>query len=381
MWRQMKSWWTRRIIPTLPTLQVITRFLWGIFLVVAILIGFKFIFYTSCLTVGSVKACVTSTINSSDTLFAIGGILVAIVALIPTFWIDGKIRDAKKEVGQQIFEEVRENMQRLSNAQMLIFEADKYQNVGELLSKEVLIEQALNLWPSFKQERYKKLGDSFSSAVMGGFYQGLGRGTNLYTGASLNREQIRLYLSKAISYLEETIQNSEVPSREELVNLACMYGCAARYDDMIRAIERAIKVDENVKDDFQEDKKLSLLIYACRTNRQRIEKLGRKIGKELPLSKVKFVNIINKVDLRNRTTYIIFTAVRRQPVLTDDYVYDIKISAADNQGQRLVSGMYLTIIKGQDSHDIPKTIGQQVSIEDFFDEVDKELYIICSSDE
>ena len=101
----------------------------------------------------------------------------------------------------------------------------------------------------------------------------------------------------------------------------------------------------------------------------------------LPLSKVKFVNIINKVDLRNRSTYIVFTAVRRQPTITDDYVYDIKISAADHQGQRLVNGIYLTIIKGHDRHDIPPTTGQQVSIEDFFDEVDKELYIICSSDE
>ncbi len=220
MWRHTKSWWTRRIIPTLPTLQVITRFLWGLFLVVAILIGFEFLFYTSCLTVGSVKACVTSVINGGDTLFAIGGILVAIVALIPTFWIDGKIRDAKKEVGQQIFEEVRDNMERLSNAQMLIFEAGKYQAVGELLTKEELIQQAVSLWPSFKQEEYRKLGDNFSSAVIRGFYQGLGRGTNLYTEASLNREQIRLYVSKAIFYLEETLQNAEAASREELVNLA-----------------------------------------------------------------------------------------------------------------------------------------------------------------
>src|SRR5260221_9112550 len=215
MWRSIKSWWVKRIIPTLPTLQVITRFLWGLFLVVAILIGFKFLFYTTCLTVGTVKACVSSAITGSDTLFAIGGILVAIVALIPTFWIDGKIRDVKKEVSQQIFVEVREDMQRLSKAQMLIFEADRYQDVGELLTKEALVDMAVKLWPSFRQEEYRKLGSSFSSAVIGRFYQGLSMQVVPYRQAgALQRDQIKLYVSKAISYLEETLQMAEAPSRE-----------------------------------------------------------------------------------------------------------------------------------------------------------------------
>src|SRR6266851_4482225 len=128
MWSYVKSWWSRRVIPTLPTLQVITRFLWGLFLVVAILVGFKYLFFTSCLSVGNVKECVSSSVDSSSTLFAIGGILVAIVALIPTFWIEGRIRDAKKEVSQAVSESVKADMQCLSEAQMLIFDADRYIN-------------------------------------------------------------------------------------------------------------------------------------------------------------------------------------------------------------------------------------------------------------
>src|SRR5437588_3513058 len=104
MWRRINPWWIRRIIPTLPTLKLITRFLWGLFLIVVILVGFKYLFFTACVGVGNVKECVSSNLDSSSTLFAIGGILVAIVALIPTFWIEGKIRDAKKEVSQEIFE-------------------------------------------------------------------------------------------------------------------------------------------------------------------------------------------------------------------------------------------------------------------------------------
>ena len=101
----------------------------------------------------------------------------------------------------------------------------------------------------------------------------------------------------------------------------------------------------------------------------------------MPLSKQEFVSIVQKVDLRNRSTYIDFFAVRRQPIPTEDYVYVIKMTAVDNQGHRLVNGLYLTLIKSADRHDVPLPTGQQISIEEFFDEVDKELFIICSPEE
>ena len=371
--------WTARI---LPLWRALLSVLWRLFLVLAILVLFKYLFFTNCLSVQGVNACITLSLNDTSIIFTLGGLLLALFVMIPTFWIESKIKDASDEVKKAVLAETQDVMQKLSQAQMLIFEADKYQNVGELLTKEVLIDQAVSLWPQFKQEEYRKLGNSFSLAVIGRFYQGLSMGIVPFTQAtSLNRDQIRLYVSKAIFYLEETIQNAEAPSREELVNLACIYGCAVRYSDMIRTIESAIKVDENVKDDFQEANRLSLLVYACGMNRQFIEKLGKKIGKELPLSKQEFVSIVQKVDLRNRSTYIDFFAVRRQPIPTEDYVYVIKMTAVDNQGHRLVNGLYLTLIKSADRHDVPLPTGQQISIEEFFDEVDKELFIICSPEE
>jgi hypothetical protein len=52
-----------------------------------------------------------------------------------------------------------------------------------------------------------------------------------------------------------------------------MYGCAGRYEEMIRVIEQAIKVDENSQDDFQVSKRLSLLMRACGNDRSKIERL------------------------------------------------------------------------------------------------------------
>jgi len=181
--------------------------------------------------------------------------------------------------------------------------------------------------------------------------------------------------------MEETVLHSEAAGREELVNLACMYGCAVRYEDMIRTIERAIKVDENARDDFQEAKRLSLLVYACGSNRHLIEKLGKKVGRDLPLSKAEFVRIISRVDLQSRRgRFIEFFAVRRQQSSSTDYVYIIKMSADEAQGQRLVNGTYLTVIKGEDKQDVT-SINEKITIEEFYDRVDKELFVICFSEE
>ncbi|SRR6266851_4906899 len=372
--------WIYKIAPTLRLLFFFT--IWAL-VILLILAVFKYVFLTGCINVGSVKECVTSVVDSSGTLFAIGAILVAIVALVPTFWTESKIRDAKKEISREILENIQESMQRLNKAQILIFEADKLQGGVNLINKELAIEEAVALWPPFKEEEHRKLGNGFSKAVMSEFYSGLSRSmsvTAYQLGTAIPRDQIRLYLSKAIFYLEETVQNSGTAGREELVNLACMYGCAVRYEDMIRTIERAIKVDDDAKDDFQEAKRLSLLVYACGSNRYLIEKLGRKIGKDLPLIKAEFTNIINKVDLNNRPNFINFFAIKRQRAVTGDYVYIIKITASEVQGQRVLSGLYCTVIESKDRHDIPSTAGKQIPTEEFFDEVDKDLFIICFSE-
>ena len=369
----IKSWWNRQVIPTLPTLQVITHFLLGLFLVVAILFGFKYIFLTDCLAAGNVKACVTSQVNSTDTFIALGTILIAIVALIPTFWIDSKIRDAKKEIIREVTETVQESMQRLNQAQILMFEADRVEDALYLPTRESLIQDAIRLWPFFKGEGDKKLGNDFSEAVIAHFELNLGAITDL----------IRSYLNKAIFYLEETVRNSAKPDRDTLENLACMYGCADRYDDMIRVIEQAIKADENAKDDFQESKRLSLLMRSCGTGKRKIEKLGKKIGKELPLSKAEFIRIVNSVDLENRPGhYIVFFAISKGQRLTHDYVYLIKIACAVIQGQRLVtSAFYYSEIEDQNIKDILPTPPRPISVEEAFDEFDKVLYIICSPED
>src|SRR5258708_7015667 len=167
----IKLAWTNLIA---PILRVLFFFLLWALAILLILDAFKYAFLMSCISVGSVKECVTSTVDSTGTLFAIGGILVAIVALVPTFWTDSKIRDAKKEIIREVSETVQESMLRLNQAQILMFEADRYQDALELPTRESLIQNAIRLWPFFKEEGDRKLGNDFSEAVIANFYRNTG---------------------------------------------------------------------------------------------------------------------------------------------------------------------------------------------------------------
>jgi hypothetical protein len=382
---EIKSWWRRRLVPALPTLRVFLGFLFGLFLIIAILIGFKYLFFTSCVSVGNVKECVSSTVDSSGTLFAVGGILIAIVALIPTLWIDSKIRDAKKEVSQEIAEEVKGSMQRLSNAQMLVFDADRINSPAALRIKEDNIEQAVRLWPPFKKEEYRKLSRAYSETVIDAFYQGLGViSTDKIIAQTLavHRNDLSRYINRAIFYLEETVLPLETADRDGLVRLACMYGCDGRYEAMIRVIEKALKADENTSDDFQEPKRLSLLVRACGIDKRKVEKLGKKIGKELPLSKEDFRRFFEDHQHSYNAPGDFF-AITNQPN-SKGHAYIVRITTYSNDDNGLGAGCKIIreFSGDEDVQFVPppdnRPLGNQIlPVEELFNEIGKQLFVIC----
>jgi tetratricopeptide (TPR) repeat protein len=382
----IKPWWNRRLVPTLPTLQVFLGFLFSLFLIIAILVGFKYLFFTSCVSVGNVKECVSSNVDSGSTLFAIGGILIAIVALIPTFWIESKIRDAKKEVSQEIAEEVKGSMQRLSNAQMLIFEADRYNSPAALLIKEDNIQRAITLWPAFKKEEYRKLSRAYAEAVIDAFYHGLGvistDDTIIAQTLAVHRNQLSRYIDRAIFYLEEAVLHSETADRDGLVRLACMYGCAGRYEEMIRVIESALKVDENASDDFQEPKRLSLLVRACGIDRRKIERLGKKIKKELPLSKEEFIRVFEDHRHTYGTPGDFFAITRQSNGKGHDYIVRITSFVNDDNGLRVSCQIVREFSGDEDVQFVPPLDSRSpadrlLPVEEFFNEINKQLFVIC----
>src|SRR5262249_25392546 len=148
----------------------------------------------------NVRYCATAGASDSSTLLTIGSLLLAFVVIIPTFWIESKIKDAGKEASQSILNEVREDMQRLSKAQMLVFEAGQYENPAALFTKEQLIREAIALWPPFRQTEYRKLGDDFSRVIINSFYAAQGSGNDI-RGIGIQKDQLPWYVNRAIAYL------------------------------------------------------------------------------------------------------------------------------------------------------------------------------------
>ncbi len=278
-------------------------------------------------------------------------------------------------------------MQRLSNAQMLVFEADRYNSPAALLIREDNIQQAVSMWPAFKKEEYRKLSSAYSEAVIDAFYQGLGvisTDTLMTQSLAVYTNQLNRYIDRAIFYLEETVLHSETADRDGLVRLACMYGCAGRYELMIRVIERALKVDENARDDFQEPKRLSLLVRACGIDKRKIEKLGKKIAKELPLSKDEFTQVFKDQSRQSLSgVYDDFFAIMRQPN-SKGSVYTVRITSHsnDDNGIRVGGQIFEEFSKGEDLQPIPPSDGRPPSdrllpVEEFFNEINKQFFVIC----
>lgn len=372
----VKSWWRGRIIPIWRPISV---FIWKIAGILAICCFFKYVFLTNCLKIQSITFCATAGTNDSSTLLIIGSLLFAFVIIIPTFWIESKVKDEVNKAMPDIFRKVREDMEHLSEAQILIFNAGAFQSPSDLLLKEILINKAVDLWPAFKQVEYRKLGDDFSRVIIDSFYSVQGGGIDP-SGHGIRKDQISPYVNQAIFYLEQTVVNAVPPERDGLVNLACMYGCAEKYDLMIRTIEQAVRIDDNARDDFQDTKRLSLLILACGSRKSSIEKLGKKIGMNLPLSKQQFTKIIKDLHLETANlSYPKCYAIKKVPGQTRSAAYAVYIIKffSRNDGASVHSAQYFRAISTPTTIDDLIPSGQEISVDDFFEKVDQEFFAIC----
>lgn len=286
----------------------------------------------------------------------------------------------RRDASQEILQEVRKDMQCLSKAQMLLFEAERYQSPATLMLKNQLVMDAVALWPSFRPVEYRKLGDDFSRVIMGSFYRVQG-GTVNPQGVDIPKEQLFWYTNQAIYYLEETTINAGTPDREGLVNLACMYGCAGQYDKMIRIIEKAVQIDDNAKDDLKEAKRLSLLAFACGSHKSLIEKLGKKIGLNLPMPREEFTRQINDVDLVGRSAYIQCFAMSKVFSPTENSACILKFFVRDAGTGRLIhSGGYYRATNPSTHYDSLVPSGKEISADDFAEKVYQDFFVICFQD-
>ncbi len=272
------------------------------------------------------------------------------------------IKDDTKAIDEERLATLREEMQRQNQAQLLLFEADKYPSPFGLMDRERLVEEAVSIWPEYKQREYRQLGILMSIAVI----QGIDPSNSLSLLAqrvSLSKDEKIWFATRAISYLEETALNTETPDTEGLLYLACMYGHQQQFEAMMKIINKAITIDEGMKEEFQERGILLTLLRACGSDHTKLERV-REILSIPHITKETFRTFITGFDLEGFHGYIECIAMKRPDAPGGGGIFLIKITPPYVQYKGMISASTLSV-ESWHSENIAK--GDLVSIDDLYD--------------
>lgn len=334
------------------------------------------------------QACKDQNGDISASIFGFGGIFFTAIALVPVFWVDSKLKDAREEVRRLVNEDVQKDIVNLIRAHLFLFRAHYDSQPGQLLADEGYIQEAVSLWPNAKRQEYPTLGKRFAkvalelnvgsiSKVALPFNDAPFPSSTLYPLKTFYPIDLETAIKKAIFYLEESLVYSEAIDRDFLVALVCMYGFYPdRYEEMIRYMEQAIHLDSYVKEDFASYHALAMLSRACNRDRHRMERIGRKIDVELPMTRDSFLKTVQDIngDISHghyKQVYVIKKTIG----LSSNCFYSIRFSTYEKDGKYEVPSAgyqgstndYISFLEENES---------PISLEDFYDRISKQFYLI-----
>jgi len=197
-------------------------------------------------------------------------------------------------------------------------------------------------------------------------------------GYRFTRDQIVRLITSAVSYLHDTTLDVATIDTEGLLYLACMYGYQQQFDEMLEIIDKAAKVDEEIKEEFREPKKLASLLRACGSDPSSIERLGRKIGLILPASKDTFCNFLKNYDLTEKHTFIEWIAIKRPDASGAKGIFVIKITPPYAVNKGLVDASALRIEDGLIETIVP--VDKNVTIEELFNRLNSLFFLISPNE-
>jgi hypothetical protein len=134
----------------------------------------------------------------------------------------------------------------------------------------------------------------------------------------------------------------------------------------LNAVERAIMIDEKVKEKFRERKTLLALLRACGSDRTRIDRL-RKMVEVPPVTKETFCKFLEEFDLVDYHNFIEWIAVKRHSAAGEGGMFIIKIDPPYDVKGRLVSASALSIETWQPETIVSNT--EPVTIDKLFDAI------------
>jgi hypothetical protein len=266
-----------------------------------------------------------------------------------------------------------------ARAENILLSANKF--ATSLLEKDALVNEAVALNPDIKQRELRQMGIEMSVAVIDGYdpvtqrgrmVAGLGRGMVGYM--KLERKDIARLSTTAFNYLQENVLETTMPDADGLLYLACMYGYQEQFEEMKRVIGQAVKIDENIKEQFQQRKVLQILLRACNSEQIKLEVLRKNLS--LPLvSKKSFCEYLQNFDLTDFNGFIEWIAVKRPSALGKKGTFLIKIIPPYPSNERKVSASGQSITSWDFETIIPNT--EPVTIEELYEALHSQFILFC----
>jgi len=288
------------------------------------------------------------------------------------------IKDDSKGVTEEALEKLRDELVRRSKAETLLQRADA--SAANLIEKNKLVNEAVDLCPEFRQRAFRQLGIEMSIAVINGYdpilqrgmiIAGLGRGMVGYR--KLERDEIIWMNTSAITYLQENVLDATTPDSKGLLYLACMYGYQQQFEEMMKIVAKAVKIDEEIKEAFQQRKILLTLLCACNSDQMKWEKLRKRLG--IPLvSKNAFCNFIRDFDQTNFHGFIEWLAIKRPSAAGERGIFIIQVTPPYVQNKGLVYAPALNVESWQYEN---VTNGEAVSIGKLYDVLHASFVLLC----
>lgn len=279
-----------------------------------------------------------------------------------------------KGVDEEALAKLRVEMQRQREADNLLLEARKF--AASLIEKDGLVQKAVELWPPYKQKELRQLGIEMSIAVIDGYDPITQMGMRMAGFRRLERNDLVWLSTNAVSYLQENVLETTTPDAEGLLYLASMSGYQQQFDDMMIIIDKAVQIDGEIKERFQQQKILLTLIRAVGSDQMKLERLRKRLG-ILPDSKRNFCKFIQDFDLTDFHGYIKWIGIKRLDAAGERGIFIIHITPPYEQNKGLVSASTLSVESWQ-TENIAN--GDLVSISKLYGVLHISFALLCLSE-
>ncbi len=349
----------------------------------------KYAFFESCISTLGIHDCTSSAAVGSDSIVAIGALLVAIISLIPLFSIESRVSDAKREVERRVYAQLEQSFELLPQAYELLrlAKGSLYENrFGDAL---YFAQEAKALWPRYTQEVAYAVGSAVAT-----FLVEKGIDSTLWLNHLNPDEHADLFFDvqhspDGRSYIRHqalALVGIEVlrdwhpdPSKEAEKHeaLAYLHGYRGAWAEMFSNLKQAVQ-NEEIKERMSAPDSLITLVRACENDVRKISAIGQVLGIAIPLDKQWLTARLLNERWGNSSQFLILYALVRDTAFRTVEIRRIKIYINKQNGVNQVSA---TSPKPDGAGEGELRVNyEDIGEEELADRIDSKFFVIAAVD-